>query len=264
MSKKFDKEELREIKGPDAFVATSERILDWIARNALLVFGAAGLVVVGVAAWLGMNYLNYLKEQKAVDAIYSAESELKKAETKVREDRAKAMQEALDPKKGKSAATPQAPVDFAKDYAPLVEPVKAAIQSHSSTRAAVVSALNLSYFLMQQKQFAAALEVLSLPSFRPGNSDVVSGFWHMHRGLTLIENQKPEDAIQVYKEVVAANELKAFHPEALLKLGVAYEAKGEPNLAKENYEKLTREFPNTEASTSAQQYLRLLDLKGQG
>jgi TolA-binding protein len=49
----------------------------------------------------------------------------------------------------------------------------------------------------------------------------------------------------------------------MLKLGMSYEMKGEAEKARQTYEKLGREFPDSEASSSALQYLRLLDLKTQ-
>lgn len=258
MSKKIDKNDL---KGPDSFQATSHVVLEWIQKHAGLVLSVTGLAIVGTAAWLTMSYLQHKKEQAAVDAIYSSEAALKKAEEKVREDRAKKMQESLKTKK--SAAEPVRPVDFASDYAPLVEKLKVAIQENASTRAAVISALNLSGFLIQQKRYEEALAVLDLPKFKPGQKDVLSGFWHMHRGLTLLENKKADEALEIYNSVLSSEPLKAFHPEALLKAGVAWEVKGDVAKARETYEKLSREHPNTEASTSAQQYLRLIDLKDQ-
>jgi TolA-binding protein len=107
------------------------------------------------------------------------------------------------------------------------------------------------------------LSVLDLPSYKPSAKDVVGGMWLMHRGIVLMENQKYDDAAKVYQEVVSSSDLKPFQPEALLKLGVVYEQKGEADKARQAYEKLAKEFPNTDASTSAQQYLRLLDLKSQ-
>lgn len=83
----------------------------------------------------------------------------------------------------------------------------------------------------------------------------------MHYGLVLIENGKVEDAVGQYDDVVKSPELKPFHPEAMLKKGIALELKGDAAKAREIYEQIGRDFPASNASSAAAQYLRLMDLK---
>ena len=265
MSKKSDFKD--SIKQPDAFVSTSDHVLRFIESHAKTVG-----TVVFVGAALGLGYTAYTywhshMEASAAESLYTMEAKLKKAESDIRDERAKKMQglaglTAKSKPAGKSDEV--RPVDFAKDYAPIVSSLKAELKGQSSTRAGMVSALNLSYFLVQQKQFQEALEVLKVPNFTPGTGDLLGGFWRMHYGLVLLENNKPDDAIKLYSEVLGASDLKPFHPEAMLKSGIAFEIKGDATKAKETYEKLGREYPNTEASSSATQYLRLLDMKARG
>lgn len=256
MSQRIDKAEL---KGPDVFVSTTDKIFHWIEHNFAMIGLLIGLGLVGSLGWLGYSYYDSSREQKAAGNIYSAEAELKAAETKVRDERAKMMG---DLGAGKKDIKPEQvrPVDFAKDYAPSVEKVKGKIKENASTKAAAVAALELSSFLMQQRQYAEAMNVLDIPTYKPSSSDVLGGFWLMQKGLTYLENQKVDEAISAYQSVLAAPALKTFQPEAMLKLGIALEVKGDRAKARETYERLGREFPNTEASTSAQQYLRLLEL----
>ncbi len=265
MSKKSDFKD--SIKQPDAFVSIGDRILRYVETHAKTV---GAIVFVGAALGLGITAFTYWHthvETNAAESIYRVEAQLKKAESQIRDERAKKMQDlaGLSAKtKTTSKADDVRPVDFAKDYLPIVTSLKAELKGQSSTRAAMVSALNLSYFLVQQKQFPEALEVLKVPTFSPGTADLLGGFWRMHYGLVLLENNKPDDAIKLYSEVLSATDLKAFHPEAMLKSGIAYEIKGDTTKAKDTYEKLGREHPNTEASSSATQYLRLLELKARG
>ncbi len=253
------------IKGPDAFQSTSARVLQWIEENARVVGAVIGLIALVAIGYAGYAFLNSQAETKAAEQIYKNEAELKKTESKIREERAKKMQEMAGlTGKNKAPSVPNPdlirPVDFAKDYAAIVTQLKADLKANAGTRAAAVSALNLSYFLVQQKQFQEALDVLKIPKAPPGG-DLLGGFWRMHYGLVLLENSKPEDALSFYNEVIASDKLKPFHPEAMLKLGIAYEMKGDPTKARETYEKLGRDYPNTEASNSATQFLRLLELK---
>lgn len=256
MSKKLDK---TDVKGPDMFVSTSDRIFAWVEQNArpiaviLLVVALASLAAVGYGYWKDS------RELQAANALFGPEAELKNAEEKLRESRAAQMQASA----GKKAAKTPAEPDFNKDYAPHVEKMREQIKAHANTKAALVSSLSLTGFLLQQKQFPQALEVLELVKYEPSKGDLLGGFWRMHRGLVFLENQKADEALKEYKAVLESKDLKYFHPEALLKTGVAHELKGDSAKAKEVYERLTREFKDTEASTSAQQYLRLLEMKSQ-
>lgn len=247
MSQKID-------KGPDMFVSTSDKVFNFVEKHFKTV---AGVIVAGIVVAVGfvtMNYLSSRQEHKAAEMLYAPEAALKKAESNLREQRAK---------KSKDGKAVEVPVDYAKDYAPLVEKVRLAIVANANTKAALVSALNLSNFLTQQKQYKEALEVLDTPKTKPSSGELLAGFWNMHRGVVLLENGQVDPAIAAYTAVTANSNLKPFHPEAFLKLGICYEVKGDVNKARETYEKVGREFPNTEASASAQQYLRLLDLNSQ-
>lgn len=253
-----------DLKNPDAFISTSQAALHWLEKNAKAVF-----LIVGTGSLIGLGYVGYNLwnnhvEAAAAEQLYKGEAELKKVESQIREERAKKMQElaGLSGKKAPTTTPEQVrPVDFAKDYGAIVDRVQADLKAHAGTKAAVVTALNLSYFLVQQKQFEKALEVMKIPTLKPSSGDLLGGFWRMHFGLVLLENAKAEEALSLYNEVLASKTLKPFHSEAMLKLGIAYELKGDAGKAKETYEKLGREYPNTEASNSATQFLRLLELK---
>jgi predicted negative regulator of RcsB-dependent stress response len=256
MSKQIDKQEL---KGPDAFVFTTEKALQWVKHNFAVMSILVIAAIVVSLGWLGYDYYDSSREERATGAIYKAESELKSAESKVRDERAKMMGEVAAGKKGVKPELVR-PADYVKDFAPAVEKVKEQIKAHSSTKAALISALSLSSFLMQQKQYTEALNILDIPTYKPSSHETLGGFWLMQRGITYLENQKTDQAIDAYQNVLSSPDLKIFQPEAMLKLGVALELKGDKAKARETYERLGREFPNTEASTSAQQYLRLLEL----
>lgn len=252
------------LKDPDAFISSTHSVLVWVERHARTVAAVIGLGSFIGLAYVGYTYWNGQTESKAAERLYKGESELHKAESKIREERAKKMQDlaGLSSKsKGEKKPEQIRPVDYAKDYAPIVNQIKVDLKATADTRAAMVSALNLSYFLVQQKQFQEALEVLNIPSLKPGSGDLLGGFWRMHKGVVLIENQKADEALALFNQVLADPNLKPFHPEAMLKSGIALEIKGDGTKAKEIYEKLGREHPNSEASSSAAQFLRLLELK---
>lgn len=252
----------KELKSPDTFVSASDRAFAWIERHAQALGLAVGGILVLSLGWIGYGYIQAMAEQRASEALAGPSADLQKAEAKVREERAKMMAD-LAKEPAKSAAMTQMvrPVDFEKDYGPAVEKVKAAIRQHADTRAATVAAMNLSHFLLQNKQYAAALDVLTLSRREPGGSDILGGFWLMHKGLSLVENQRFDEAARLYESILASKAMASFHPEAILKLGIVYDAKGDSEKARHMYIRLSRDFPQSDAANSAQQYMRLLDLK---
>jgi TolA-binding protein len=252
VSSKIDKDMLR---NPDVFVSTSDKVFEYVENHFKTVLTVAVAAILGGVGYAGVNYISAQREQKAAESIYTPEAALKKAEEAFATEPSKVAK--LDTK----APPPAKVADYTKDYAGLVDQVKSAIASHADTKAAAVSALNLSYFLLQQKQYPAALEVLSLPKFKPSTTELLGGFWYMHQGLMLFENGQTDAAIESYQSVLKSDALKPFHSEAMLKLGVCYEVKGEVAKARETYDKLSREFPDTEAAQNALQYLRLMQLK---
>lgn len=253
----------KELKGPDAFVTTSDHVFAWIEKHSGLIGTICAVALIGAVGYTGNNWWNHHQEEKASEALYAPENALKKAEEKIRDERAEKMKALANPTKDKNAAKPEAsrPVDFQADYAPAVDKIRTAIKAHSGTRAALVSALNLSTFLIQQKQYSLALDILSIPTYQPSSGDLLAGFRLMHAGLAELENNKADEALKNYDNVLKSKDLSYFHSEALLKSGVAYELKGDLARAREAYEKLSRDFPNSEASNTGQQYKRLLDLK---
>lgn len=251
MSSKIDKEML---KNPDVFVSTSDHIFNYIERHFKTVAAVVAVAVLGGTGYVGVGYMNARTELKAAEALYVPEAALRKVEASFSEAKA------LTPD-SKKPAVPVKTEDFATDYAPSVEQIKTVIKANAQTRAALVSALSLSSFLLQQKQYSASLEVLQLVKFDVPISDIMGGFWYMQRGVVLMENGQTDPAIEAYDKILKSDALKAFHPEALLKLGVCREMKGDAAKAREAYERVGREFPETEAAQNAQQYLRLMQMK---
>jgi predicted negative regulator of RcsB-dependent stress response len=254
----------KELKGPDAFVSTSDMILTWMEKHSRSIGTICAAVLIVAIGFTVSSWWSRHQEAKAAEALYAPEAELKKAEEKIRDERAEKMKALANPAtKGKSAAKPESsrPIDFQVDYAPAVDKIRTQIKAHADTRVALISALNLASFLLQQKQYSLALEILNMAKFNPGSGDLLSGLRLMHMGVAELENGKADEALKDYEQILKVPGLNYFHSEALLKSGIAYEMKGDVARARETYEKLSREFPNTEASTTGQQYRRLLDLK---
>jgi TolA-binding protein len=237
------KEELR----GDAFITTSDHVLAFIDRHAKIFAAVFAIAAIAGVVYVAKGYIDARREHGANESIYQAEAELRKARGN-EEGIAKYIPSAVSAD------------DYQKKFASPVAKLEAEIQKHSNTKASLVSALNLSYFLVQQKQFAEALKVLESTKYQPSASDLLSGFWNMHRGLIYLENKDPKRALEAYDAVVKSSSLKLFHPEALLKMGYCQELSGDKEKAREFYERVGREFPRSEAAQSAEQYLRVMQL----
>ncbi len=261
MSAKADKQAL---KTPDVFISTTDHFFAWIERHARTVGVAAAVAILASVAWVSYGLWQSSRENAAADAIFQSSEDLKKAETKVREERAKKMQQTLGLGKDKAKNNePVRPVDFAKDYQPAVDKVKAAIRTHANTKSAVVAAMTTVAFLMEQKQTAEALQVIELVKYQPARKDMLNGLWQMHKGLVLMENKKLSEAEVAFETILSVPELNAWYPEAQLKLGLTRELAGQPDKARAAYERTVKEFPQTDAAQTAQQFLRLMKLKSQ-
>jgi TolA-binding protein len=278
VASKIDKETL---KGPDVFLSTSEKVFQWVEHNLVVIGSIVGVGLAVACGIVGYNYFVGVREQKAAEALYVPEAEFKKAQSEMAEAKQKdklAQQNSAaskttkgknkdknkdrDKDKDKPSDGDTSATDKKIDLEPMIAKIKTQIDLHSQTRAAMVSAMNLSNFLLTEKRYADALAVLDLIKYDPGSADLLAGFWLMHRGLIYLENTKSSQARECYQRVLESPQLNAFHPEALLKLGVAFETEGDLTKARDYYERVGREFPNTEDSTTAQQYIRLLELAG--
>ena len=186
MSSKIDKEML---KNPDVFVSTSDHIFNYIERHFKTVLTVVAVIVVGGVGYVGVGYMNTRKELKAAEALYVPEAALRKAETSLSEAKAKAL--TLD---SKNPAVPPQVEDFTKDYAPSVEQIKTVIKANDQTRAALISALSLSSFLLQLQKYTAALGSMLLGKADVAASALIAGCWYMHRGVVLMEIVQAEPA----------------------------------------------------------------------
>jgi predicted negative regulator of RcsB-dependent stress response len=250
---KLDK---KDVKAPDAFHTFSERIFHWAEKHSKAIAGIFAVALVLALGYVGFHYMTQQKEQKAAQALYKPAGAIERAEERLREERAKIAGD-------KKVAQPESarPADYAKDFAPAVQELKSAIKDNSGSRAALMSSLNLVAFLLEKKQFTEALEVIEMPKYSPGSGEMLNGFYQMHRGVVYVEDKKFDEAEKAYKSILGSQALRYFHPEAMLKLGMTYELKGDQAKARQTYEKLEQEHPQSEASKTAGQYIRLLEMK---
>lgn len=238
MTSKITKDDLR---APDTFHSVSDMLFQWIEKNAKPIAGVIGLALLVGIGWITYGFVATRAETAASEALYGPLDEVKKAELKMHDEKA--------------------PVDYANGLAPAIAKLEEAIKKHSGTRVSLVTAMEAAVVLFQQKRFDEARVILNLSGYRPSSGDVMSGLFRLHKGLAELESKKVDEAIATFKSILDTSGLKEFHAEALLKLGICFEQKGDLTQAREAYAKASRQFPDSEAAASALQYSRLLDLQ---
>ncbi|MCB0391294.1 MAG: tetratricopeptide repeat protein, partial [Bdellovibrionales bacterium] len=77
-----------------------------------------------------------------------------------------------------------------------------------------------------------------------------------------MNDNKCSEAISLLEVVSSVPEHKHLHPESLLRMGLCYEKQNDVEKAKQYFERVTREFEESEAATQAKNFLRYLTIKG--
>src|SRR5579872_2339760 len=100
------------LKNPDVFISTSDKVFNFIEHHLMSFLAVVLVAAVGSVAWVTVGWLDSRKEQKAAEALYGPEAELKKAEAKVKDERAKRMQDLVGGKKKEDIKNEVRPVDY--------------------------------------------------------------------------------------------------------------------------------------------------------
>jgi predicted negative regulator of RcsB-dependent stress response len=254
-----------DLRQPDAFIATSNNLLHYVEKHALPIFSILAAAIVISLGYLGVNYWNSHKENQAAAHIYEAESKLKQVEKDIEKDRTKRLEEMVKSAKGKvdpKLAETIRPENFDADYLPRISPILTALQDVHESKAALLSAMSLVNFLGEKGKWKLAQDVIKIPTFKPKEKELLFGLTQMHRGLVALENGQADEAIAYYQSIIANPAQKILYPEAYLKMGISFELKKDFKKAKEIYQRITVEYATSDSATEAEQFLKLLELKG--
>lgn len=105
---------------------------------------------------------------------------------------------------------------------------------------------------MKQKQYEKAIE-----SFKSYDAkDMITGaIAYGAIGDAYMDLKNTDEAISYYEKAAKENTNNFSTPIMLMKLGIAYEVKGDYKAAKEVYEKIKKEYPSTTEGTVADKYI---------
>ncbi|MCC7404852.1 MAG: hypothetical protein IT288_10690 [Bdellovibrionales bacterium] len=248
MSKKLTKED---IKGPDAFIATSDKLGRWIEKHKVTVFGTLSAALLIGAGLVGWEQWTLYRERSAQNALYAIEAKVKKKQDEI----AKAEQEKVAKKEARADRV------LATDYGPLVDEYQAKIGELAGSKAAAISAIHLAALYMDYQEFEKAHALLTQQLGNTRQGSTFYGLLHMQLGTALAALNKHEDAKREFNLVVGDSTAQFLHAEAVLKLGLTEEMLGNVDQAREHYNRASQEFSTTDAGKTAKAYLRLLSME---
>lgn len=221
------------IKRPDAFVAQTRTVFEFLHENIRGVLILVGLLFVMTLAVLGYNNLQASRAEKAGDELYS---------------RRKALSTALEkaPKGEAALATVKEELDaletLARDYA--------------KTHAAYQSLVTLGDVHLERGGAKAAAEL-----YRRAGDAAASPLMKLaalrFEARAHEESRNYDGAIAALQQLLSSGD-KTLRAEALLALGRNYGLKGDKSKALEQYALVAQEFPNTPLARSAETQKSLL------
>ncbi len=207
----------------ESFVKTQQ----YISRNRIIVGIVAGLVVAIIAGYFIFNYMQGSQEREAQEQMFAAEYWWK-----------------------------------AEDYKKSIKGdgnylgFEAIIKNYPLSKAA-----NMAYFYsgvahLKEKKFKEAIDRLRKFS---GNDWLVQARAYSLIGDAYMELNQFEEAITNYNRAVDYKSNKQFTPIYMMKLALAYEKAKKNEDALKIYEKVGREYPNTNEYYNAKKYQARLE-----
>lgn len=229
MSKALSKKEL---KRPDAFMEIGLKAGKWIEDNIKMLLGVLGLALVTTLVWLAYGYYQSSQESKAAEAIFPVETLALESINKT-----------------KSPETP--------NLAELLNTLKA----HGHTKSALSSAIAV-IGALQGLEGSEGLqkEIVETITYKPSSGSILYGLSKMTWGQVALNNDDVTGAEKAFKDVLGESSQKALHASALIQLGSIAEKKNDFKEARDFYQRVIREFPDTESKRIAEKLIIHLDL----
>jgi tetratricopeptide (TPR) repeat protein len=244
----------KELKRPDAFQASGAGVVKKArSQQSLWIgFAVAGLAVVG--AWSAWSSYRDSQAKKAGELLYSARlAEEKEIQAQ--------LPKAATPEKGKkteaetastSAALESEKLDLASRFPETLKAYQAVISQYPSTQASVEARLSLGRRYLNHGQAAQAVPLFEEAAKKASGADRASA-WNAAGYAYEASAQSPQ-AIQAFEK--AANEapkgIDTIRGDSLVSEARVLEASNDSARAKQVYERILKELPNSEFSKAAE------------
>ena len=288
---KLTKEDVRR---PDAFISTTDRVVEKIQQYKVPIFGALGLALGLGIAMVAANLIQKQQIKKANQAFVPITREIKEIKEKLIKERSKASEEASkgddpsndskgkksnknvakkDPKKdskdaqagGETSTAKKSPPfskeEFDENFSSVIEHYESLIATYLGTSVAAHESLSLASLYIEYNMWEKANKLLLKVVSEMKTKDFFYGLVHTKIGTTWMEMGQYDKAIESYDKVLASKKHGYLHGAVFVKKGLSYEQLNQMDKARELYERVVKDYGDTESGKMAQSYLRYMDFR---
>ena len=239
---------------------------EWTTQHSKFTI-VTSLIFIGVGLTYSVfQYYSDKQETEVQEQYFKVEREfLKKKDLFDRyEATSKQANEKPKDKKNKTKTQPQkiegekASGDFEKDYGFAANAFSDLILKNPNSKAAMMSALNLSEVQIKYKKDDEALALLNKIKT---NRDVLSAMILIQKGTTQANLKDCKSAVDTWGQVLQMKTAQFMHADIRLRQAICFENLNDSVKAEESYNKVIAEVKDGAVAKTAEKYLRLLKAK---
>jgi predicted negative regulator of RcsB-dependent stress response len=248
----------------------AEKMNQMIVDHGKLIVTAFGVFILAGAVYMGWDFYNKTQEAKAQTALYQAENKFKRVVEKIaleavpkdldvskEKDQKKVQELQMAEAKKKADAVKTADISRFQD---AIESYKTVMSQYGNRTAASQAALELARMYSDRDKTDEAIAVLQEQARSGGDKSLMSSLVTFQLGNLELSKGNYTQAIDRFGRILSVPDFKYLHPEASLKMGIAYEGSKDLAKAKEFYQKTIAEFATSDAAKTARKYMRLLEM----
>jgi predicted negative regulator of RcsB-dependent stress response len=277
----MDKITEKEIRQPDAFIQTIDRVNSKLQPNKKIIIGLVIAVLLAAAGWATWDLYNSRREAQAQEALFIASHQVDKKDQAIAEATAPKKDPTKNPpgknssnknqsdknQPDKNAAADSTadslsgkPKNLDADYGVPLKSLQSVIDLYPGTRASWIAALEIARINQDYGQVDQGMQALQKIDVGNSASDLITATVQLRRGDFLQLKGQCDQAIAKWNLVTAAKGFDPLKPEALLRTGLCYENLKKYDEAKITYEKLTKDKESSEsrAGREGKKFLKLL------
>lgn len=261
MSNSKDKKGMKDVtpqkSEEDIFLKYSGIAVSWCQKNMnVIAIVFLGLVAIGGAYGI-YSYTQKKAAEKAQEELFVIEKDFSdlKEKFEVAEANYKAEKD-----KSKDAKKPEnyPSGEFAKDYGSITQRFEKFILSQNGTPAASKASLTLAKLYLENEKQQEAYDILVKTK---DSTEFFKSLRLLMLGTALEHKGQCAEANQEWKKILSNETARFLHAETHLRMGLCYENLAEIEQARVAYEKVQKDFADSESAKKAIGYLRQLDMK---